>query len=94
MRRHDRGGSGVTSALTSAARDRNADAEQHSQRHRALDAREFLVELGEVAAGDMAGLVREHADDLVRRFGIHQRAGVDEDAAADRKSTRLNSSHT
>ena len=33
-------------------------------------------------AGDVAGLVREHADDLVRRLRIHQRAGIDEDAAA------------
>ena len=35
-----------------------------------------------VAAGDMAGLVRDDADDLVGRLGLQQRAGVDEHAAA------------
>ena len=30
----------------------------------------------------MAGLVREHADDLVRRLRLHHRAVIDEDAAA------------
>ena len=35
-----------------------------------------------MAAGEMAGLVREHADDLVRRLGVEQRAGIDEDVAA------------
>ena len=33
-------------------------------------------------AGDVAGLVRQHADDLVRSLRIEQRASVDEDAAA------------
>src|SRR5207245_11547337 len=31
---------------------------------------------------NVARLVREHADDLVRRLRFHQRAAVDEDAAA------------
>ena len=35
-----------------------------------------------MAAGNVPGLVREHADDLIRRFRVHQRAAVDEDAAA------------
>ncbi len=35
-----------------------------------------------MAAGQVAGLVREHADDLVRRLGVEQRAGIDEDVAA------------
>jgi hypothetical protein len=35
-----------------------------------------------MAAGEVAGLVREHADDLVRRLRLHDRAGIDEDAAA------------
>ena len=43
---------------------------------------ELLAQLRQMAAGDMAGLVREHADDLVRRLGIDQRAGIDEDVAA------------
>ena len=33
-------------------------------------------------AGDMAGLVREHADDLVRSLRFHQRARVHEDVLA------------
>ena len=44
--------------------------------------RQLLAQLCQMAAGDMAGLVREHADDLVRRLRFHQRAGIDEDAAA------------
>ena len=35
-----------------------------------------------MSAGDVARLMREHADDLVRRCRFHQRAGIDEDAAA------------
>ena len=47
-----------------------------------LSARELLAQTILVAAGDVAGLVRDHADDLVRRLGLQQRAGVDEHAAA------------
>ena len=35
-----------------------------------------------MTAGEVAGLVREHADDLVRRLRLQDRAGIDEDAAA------------
>ena len=35
-----------------------------------------------MAAGDVAGLVGEHADHLVRRIRLHDRAGIDEDAPA------------
>jgi hypothetical protein len=35
-----------------------------------------------VAAGQMACLVRQNADDLVRCLGRHQRAGIDENAPA------------
>ena len=35
-----------------------------------------------MTAGDVAGFVREHADHLVRRVRLHQRAGIDEDAPA------------
>ena len=35
-----------------------------------------------MSAGDVTGLVGEHADDLIRRLRLHQRAAVDEDAAA------------
>ena len=43
---------------------------------------ELLAQARQMAAGEMPGFVREHADDLVRRFGIEQRAGIDEDVAA------------
>ena len=43
---------------------------------------QLLAQSRQMSAGDVAGLVREHADDLVRRLRFHQRAGVDEDAAA------------
>ena len=33
-----------------------------------LRLRQLLAQLGQMAAGEMAGLVRHHADDLVRRF--------------------------
>ena len=36
------------------------------------------AEPGEMAAGDMAALMRDDADHLVRRLGVHQRAGMDE----------------
>ena len=38
----------------------------------------WLRSLRKMAAGDMAALVRDHADDLVGRLGVHQRAGMDE----------------
>ena len=65
-----------------ARRDHRADAEQHGDDRLRLRHRELLAELRQVAAGNMTGLVRQHADDLVRRLGVHQRAGVHEDAAA------------
>ncbi len=40
----------------------------------------LLAQPRQVAAGDVAGLVGQHADHLVRRLGVHQRAGIDEDA--------------
>ena len=40
---------------------------------------DLLAQAGEMAAGDMAGFVGEHADDLVRRLGVHERADIDED---------------
>ena len=39
----------------------------------------LLTHLGQMAADDVAGLVGKHADDLVRRRRLHQRAGIDED---------------
>ena len=42
----------------------------------------FLAHAREVAAGDVTGLVREHADHLVWRLRLHEQAGIDEDALA------------
>ena len=62
------------------ARDHGADAKQHGNNRGGLRVGEFLAHLGQMAADDMAGLVRKHADDLVGRGRLHQRAGIDEDA--------------
>ena len=44
--------------------------------------RNLLAHARQVAARDVAGLVREHADHLVRRVRLHDRAGIDENATA------------
>ena len=44
--------------------------------------RQFLTQLGEMATGDVAGLMREHANQLIGGLGINDRARIDEDAAA------------
>ena len=44
----------------------------------------LLLHARQMAAGDMAGFVRQHADQLVRPLGAHDQAGVDEDALAAR----------
>ena len=64
-----------------ARRDR-AGAEQQRDDRGGLRAGELLAQPGEVAARDVAGLVRQHADDLVRGLGVVERADVHEDAAA------------
>ena len=45
-----------------------ADAEQRGDDRHRLGARQLVAQALLVAAGDVAGLVGEHADDLVRRF--------------------------
>ncbi len=42
----------------------------------------LLAHARQVTAGDVSGLVREHADHLVRRVRLHDRACVDEDTTA------------
>ena len=59
-----------------------ADAEQHRDDHLRLRLGKLLAQPRQMAAGDMAGFVRQHADDLVRHRRFHQRAGVHEDAPA------------
>ena len=47
-----------------------------------LVAGDALAQLGQMSAGDVAGLVRDDADHLIGRVGLLQGAGVDEDVAA------------
>ena len=71
-----------TSAPLRAGRDRAADAEHHGDDRCRLRLRKLLAQARQMSAGDVAGFVREHADDLVRHLRVDQRAGVDEDAPA------------
>ena len=83
LRRHDRRHADIAAAAAGArARHHGADAEQHGDDRRGLRRGELLAQLHQMAAGQVAGFVREHADDLVRRLGVEQRAGIDEDVAA------------
>ena len=43
---------------------------------------ELVVHARKMAAGDMARLMRQHADHLVGRLGLLQQSGMDEDALA------------
>ena len=80
-RRHA-GLSGIGAGAGRRARGHRRGAKQHADDRGGLDVGELLAQLRQMAAGDMAGLMREHADDLVRRGRFGERAGVDEDAAA------------
>ena len=71
---------GETAAVAGRARHHRAGAEQAGDDGHGLDVFELFAKLLFVAAGDMAAFVRDDADDLVRRLGLHQRAGVDEQA--------------
>ena len=62
-----------------AARDHKADAEDLRQQRARLVLGDARAQGRHVAADDVAGFVRDHADHLVRRLRLHQRAGVDED---------------
>ena len=64
------------------ARRHAGDAEQADHRTDRLRPRDLVAEIFEVPAGQMAGLVRDDADHLVRRFRIEQRAGVHHHAPA------------
>ena len=63
-----------------SARHQRAGAEQHADDHRGLHIRQLLAHLGEMSADDVAALVGEHADELIGRRRLHQRAGIHEDA--------------
>ena len=85
LRRRQRRHAGLAGIAAAGARggDHGAGAEDHrDDRLRSWPARNLLAQARQVPAGDVAGLVREHADHLVRRVRLHQRAGIDEDAPA------------
>jgi len=86
LRCGDRRGAGAGEAVAAAAAAGTggecADAEQHRDDHLGLGLRQLLAHLGEMAAGQMAGFVCQHADDLVRCLRLQQRTVVDEDATA------------
>ena len=65
-----------------AAPARAPAAGEHADHREDLGVRDLLAQPGEMAAGDVAGLVRDDADDLVRRLGIHEGADIDEDLLA------------
>ena len=78
----DGGGTGLAQICTAAAARCNQRAGTENHRDDRLRARrgKLLAHARQVSAGDVTGLVREHADDLIRRLRFHQRAAVDEDA--------------
>ena len=83
LRSADRRGAGLAHARVFAARggDQRAHSQQQSNDRLGGGGGELLAQPHQMPASDMAGLVGEHADDLVRGLGLHQRAGIDEDAA-------------
>ena len=62
--------------------DRGGGADQHGGDRLDHRVAHRLGQLSEMAAADMAGLVRQHADDLERRPGLGQQAAVDEQPVA------------
>ena len=76
--RHALGGQHGRTAAAPFAGHRRSGAEHH--RDDPLDAGVAyrVLKTGQMPAGDMAGLVREHADKLVRRLRAHDQAGIDE----------------
>ena len=54
------------------------EPEQLEHQRCRLRPRQLRAEPREMASGDMAALMRDDADHLVRRLGLHQRAGMDE----------------
>ena len=56
--------------------------QQHRRDGEHLGVPDLLAQAGQMTSMDMAGFVRDHADQLVGRFGLHDRAQVDEDTLA------------
>ena len=86
LRRRNRGRARVGQAGTAVAaaerRRQRADAEQHGDDQSGSAPAPVVREPGEMAAGEMAGFVRQHADDLVRGLRLHQRAIIHENTVA------------
>ena len=82
------GGRAAAAAANAAARHRPArhgagtqDCLEDLQRR---EVAHLLLHAHQMPAGDMAAFMRHDADQLVRRLGPHDQAGVDEDALATR----------
>ncbi len=71
-----------TPRLAAAARHADGDAGQDADDRLDGAVLELLLRAREMAAGDVAGFVRDHADHLVGRLGLGQQAGMDEDLHA------------
>ena len=81
LRGHD--GRGADAAVAGArADDHGADAGQHGDDRGGLRLRKLFAQAHQMTAGEMPRFMRENADNLVRRLGFEQRAGIDEDVAA------------
>ncbi len=80
LRRVEQRAPGIAQAGIAGACTRHhcANAQQHRDYRGGLGVGKFLAHLGKMATDDVAGLVGEHANDLVWRFRFHQCAGVDE----------------
>ena len=82
LRRGQRRNADLVGAGDAAAggRHQRAGAQDHRQDRLRGGGLNLLAHARQMTAGDVAGLMGEHADHLIRRFGFHQRAGIDEDA--------------
>ena len=74
----------AAAAAAHGAARQGAGAQDHLQDLHGAEVVQLFLHAREMAAGDVAGLVRQHADQLVRRLGAHDQAGVDKDALAAR----------
>ena len=67
---------------TPCAGRQGADAKHHGDDHLGLGRSQLFAQPGEMAAGQVAGFVRQHPDDLVRGLRLQQCAMVHENAMA------------
>jgi hypothetical protein len=85
QRAHDRGlrrSDGRAADIAAAgtpARDHGADAGEQRDDRGSLRRGELLAQPQQMAARQMAGFMREYANDLVGCLGVKQSAGIDED---------------